>query len=69
MAGYGHEGMSTACNVCAAARDVRSSCRAWWCQGEGCVFDPATYYGHHEAEWGMSWCGAVRLAPRTRRLL
>jgi len=20
------------------------------------IFDPATYYGHHEAEWGMSWC-------------
>ncbi|KAL4854893.1 Protein-ribulosamine 3-kinase [Chlorella vulgaris] len=24
--------------------------------GEPCIFDPATYYGHHEAEWGMSWC-------------
>lgn len=24
--------------------------------GEPCVFDPATYYGHHEAEFGMSWC-------------
>jgi protein-ribulosamine 3-kinase len=21
-----------------------------------CIFDPATYYGHHEAEFGMSWC-------------
>ena len=20
------------------------------------IFDPATYYGHHEAEFGMSWC-------------
>jgi len=20
------------------------------------IFDPATYYGHMEAEWGMSWC-------------
>lgn len=20
------------------------------------VFDPATYYGHSEAEFGMSWC-------------
>lgn len=20
------------------------------------IFDPATYYGHHEAEWGMAWC-------------
>ena len=20
------------------------------------IFDPACYYGHHEAEWGMSWC-------------
>eukprot|EP00420_Gonyaulax_spinifera_P003688 CAMPEP_0197935898 /NCGR_PEP_ID=MMETSP1439-20131203/114079_1 /TAXON_ID=66791 /ORGANISM="Gonyaulax spinifera, Strain CCMP409" /LENGTH=97 /DNA_ID=CAMNT_0043558853 /DNA_START=1 /DNA_END=290 /DNA_ORIENTATION=- len=20
------------------------------------IFDPAVYYGHHEAEWGMSWC-------------
>lgn len=21
------------------------------------IFDPATYFGHHEAEFGMSWCG------------
>lgn len=21
------------------------------------IFDPACYYGHHEAEFGMSWCG------------
>lgn len=20
------------------------------------IFDPACYYGHSEAEWGMSWC-------------
>jgi len=20
------------------------------------IYDPATYWGHHEAEWGMSWC-------------
>lgn len=28
--------------------------------GEGStpvIFDPACYYGHHEAEFGMSWCG------------
>jgi len=24
--------------------------------GTPCIFDPATYYGHHEAEFGMSWC-------------
>jgi protein-ribulosamine 3-kinase len=24
--------------------------------GAPCVFDPAVYVGHHEAEWGMSWC-------------
>jgi protein-ribulosamine 3-kinase len=24
--------------------------------GEPTIYDPATYYGHHEAEWGMSWC-------------
>lgn len=24
--------------------------------GQPCIFDPATYYGHHEAEFGMSWC-------------
>mmetsp|Transcript_1364 Transcript_1364/g.2049 ORF Transcript_1364/g.2049 Transcript_1364/m.2049 type:complete len:80 (+) Transcript_1364:769-1008(+) len=22
------------------------------------IFDPAVYYGHHEAEWGMSWCAS-----------
>lgn len=21
------------------------------------IFDPASYYGHHEADFGMSWCG------------
>mmetsp|Transcript_11497 Transcript_11497/g.39983 ORF Transcript_11497/g.39983 Transcript_11497/m.39983 type:complete len:239 (-) Transcript_11497:200-916(-) len=26
--------------------------------GEPSVFDPATYYGHHEAEFGMSWCAS-----------
>ena len=24
--------------------------------GEPSVFDPAAYYGHNEAEFGMSWC-------------
>lgn len=24
-----------------------------------CIFDPAVYYGHHEAEWGMSWCASL----------
>mmetsp|Transcript_992 Transcript_992/g.2829 ORF Transcript_992/g.2829 Transcript_992/m.2829 type:complete len:485 (+) Transcript_992:39-1493(+) len=24
--------------------------------GRAVIFDPATYYGHHEAEFGMSWC-------------
>lgn len=24
--------------------------------GSPVVFDPACYYGHHEAEFGMSWC-------------
>jgi len=22
------------------------------------IYDPATYWGHHEAEWGMSWCAS-----------
>ena len=24
--------------------------------GQPAVFDPAVYYGHSEAEFGMSWC-------------
>lgn len=24
--------------------------------GMPCILDPACYYGHSEAEWGMSWC-------------
>jgi len=24
--------------------------------GDPVILDPASYYGHHEAEWGMSWC-------------
>jgi fructosamine-3-kinase len=26
---------------------------------EPVIYDPATYYGHHEAEWGMSWCASL----------
>lgn len=26
-----------------------------------CVFDPAAYYAHHEAEFGMSWCAGLRV--------
>ena len=26
-------------------------------EGGWAILDPATYYGHHEAEFGMSWCG------------
>ena len=26
--------------------------------GQPAIFDPAVYYGHHEAEWGMSWCAS-----------
>eukprot|EP00959_Pyramimonas_sp_CCMP1952_P386303 8096057-Pyramimonas_sp.AAC.1 len=31
------------------------------------IFDPACYYGHHEAEWGMSWC-ARYAAPREEKV-
>lgn len=26
--------------------------------GAWTILDPACYYGHHEAEWGMSWCAS-----------
>lgn len=26
--------------------------------GSPTIYDPATYWGHHEAEWGMSWCAS-----------
>ena len=26
--------------------------------GKPSIFDPAVYWGHHEAEWGMSWCAS-----------
>lgn len=26
------------------------------CDGDVVIFDPASYYAHHEAEFGMSWC-------------
>ena len=29
-------------------------------QGKPSLFDPACYYGHHEAEFGMSWYAATR---------
>mmetsp|Transcript_10206 Transcript_10206/g.22642 ORF Transcript_10206/g.22642 Transcript_10206/m.22642 type:complete len:352 (-) Transcript_10206:177-1232(-) len=27
--------------------------------GKPSIFDPAVYWGHHEAEWGMSWCAGL----------
>ena len=27
-----------------------------WSDGKPALFDPATYYGHSECEFGMSWC-------------
>jgi fructosamine-3-kinase len=26
--------------------------------GKPSIYDPAVYWGHHEAEWGMSWCAS-----------
>jgi len=26
--------------------------------GKPSIYDPAVYYGHHEAEWCMSWCAS-----------
>jgi fructosamine-3-kinase len=38
-------------------------------EGQPSVFDPATYYGHHEAEFGMSWCaGEAILFPEKRAM-
>jgi hypothetical protein len=35
-------------------------------EGQPSIFDPATYYGHHEAEFGMSWCaGGLEQLTRT----
>lgn len=31
--------------------------------GQPCIYDPATYYGHHEAEFGMSWCAGQASCP------
>lgn len=31
-------------------------------QGKPVLFDPACYYGHHEAEFGMSWCMSLNSA-------
>lgn len=28
------------------------------CSDGATIYDPAVYYGHHEAEWGMSWCAS-----------
>jgi protein-ribulosamine 3-kinase len=30
--------------------------------GTPCILDPACYYGHAEAEWGMSWCAGFTQA-------
>lgn len=30
--------------------------------GQPSVFDPAVYYGHSEAEFGMSWCAVLHCA-------
>ena len=33
-------------------------------RAEPAIYDPACYYGHHEAEWGMSWCAGERESER-----
>ena len=30
-----------------------------WANGKPSLFDPATYYGHSECEFGMSWCAGL----------
>jgi len=30
-----------------------------WANGKPALFDPATYYGHSECEFGMSWCAGL----------
>lgn len=39
--------------------DLWSGNMAASAMSEPVIFDPATYYGHHEAEWGMSWCASL----------
>lgn len=29
------------------------------CDGDVVIFDPASYYAHHEADFGMSWCASL----------
>ncbi len=29
------------------------------CEGDVAIFDPASYYAHHEADFGMSWCAGL----------
>ena len=38
--------------------DLWSGNMAETAAGEPCVYDPASYYGHSEAEFGMSWCAS-----------
>ena len=33
-----------------------------WSNGKPTLFDPACYYGHSEAEFGMSWCAGLTQA-------
>ena len=36
--------------------------------GEPSIFDPASYYGHHEAEFGISWCAGFGQVMRMMTL-
>ena len=35
--------------------------------GRPTIFDPASYYGHHEAEFGMQWCAVSTCCRRAKR--
>ena len=35
--------------------------------GRPTIFDPASYYGHHEAEFGMQWCAVSTCCRRAER--
>ena len=36
-------------------------------EGVPSIYDPAVYYGHHEAEFGMSWCAGMISPPFLER--
>lgn len=52
------KGLSVAYGYSFVCSSLDTSGNIGTASGKPSIYDPAVYWGHHEAEWGMSWCAS-----------